>query len=91
MTANSSYLGIMLLDDVFLCIACQSAISTRKLWPTSHDRLSGRGQLREHDAARIAKMLDGVDRDLEPVGQFPFDSDWCEAIRTLSGDAFLNA
>jgi hypothetical protein len=47
--------------------------------------------LREHDAARIAKMLDGVDRDLEPVGRLPFDSDWCEAIRALSGDAFLNA
>jgi len=63
MTANSSYLGIMLLDDVSLCIAC-------------------RGQLREHDAARIAKMLDGVDRDLEPVGQLPFDSDCLHFRRT---------
>jgi len=56
MAANSSYLGIMLLDDVSLCIAC-------------------RGQLREHDAPRIAKILDIADRDSELVGQLPFNRD----------------
>jgi len=33
------------------------------------------GQLREHDATRIAKMLDRVDKDSEQVGQLSFDSD----------------
>lgn len=79
MASNSAHLGIMLLDDMLLCIACQPAQSTlfNLYKPTlTFDTANsiGRGELHEQDATRIARLLKAVGNpDSETCGGVEFD------------------
>lgn len=74
MSENTSHLGIMLLDELALCIACALSLPHASTTRASARSLlnAGKGQLHEHDAIRIAKLLDNLDAS-SLTGQLRYD------------------